>query len=345
MSLSTFILILFCHLRNSYRNWLGRHPIPYKWLIQLTNDCNSRCQTCNIWNINKTDPELKAQESSLEHYQRLFQTSGRDLRWLSLSGGEVSIYQDIEELSLLIKNNCPHLRIITFTTNGLNPERILEIASKLKPLAVNLFIVISLDGDKELHDKLRGVSGNYDKAQKSYQLLKAEGYTVYFGATLNNSNQHWLENNVDSIKSISLIHSDGIYGRSNQVDDHQLAQALQKIVKKYHIKSLSELGEYLYLKLGINFLRSGRGKLPLTCDSLHSSLHFSPHGDIKPCMYLAPVGNIKKNTLDECLATHEAQVVRERIKKEMCPKCWMNCYAPHSILQHPWQTLKALVKS
>ena len=323
---------------------MGKSPIPYKWLIQLTNDCNSRCESCDIWKINKNDPVKKSQESSLSDYQKFFDNSGQTLRWLSLSGGEITLFQYLGEFASLVREYCPNLRIITFTTNGLNPEKILEIADKLQGLAKDMFIVISLDGDEKLHDQLRGVPGNYEKAHKSYQLLKDAGFTVYFGTTLNNNNQKWIEENAEKLKSVSLIHSAGIFEKNNLINDEKLAQSLKTIVKSYKIKSLSELGEYFYLKLGIQFLRSGRKELPIRCDSLNSSLHISPYGEIKPCMYLPAIGNIKNITLNECLNSEEAILMREKIAKELCPKCWMNCYAPHSILQHPVQTLKALTK-
>lgn len=284
-------------------------------------------------------------ESSLSDYHQLFESSGHTLRWLSLSGGEITLFHNFSEFASLVKKHCSKLRIITFTTNGLNPEKILEIAGKLQGLSKDMFIVISLDGDQKLHDKLRGVPGNYEKAQKSFQLLKEAGFTVYFGTTLNNNNREWIEGNAEKLKSVSLIHSDGIFEKRNQIDDEKLALSLKKIVDNYKTRSLSELGEYFYLKLGIQFLRSGRKKLPIRCDSLNSSLHITPYGEIKPCMYLPAVGNIKNNTIDECLKGEEAALMREKIAKELCPKCWMNCYAPHSILQHPLQTLKALTKA
>src|SRR5690606_3523836 len=222
MSLITLISIFIAHLRNTCRQLFNRHPIPYKWLIQLTNDCNSRCESCDIWKINKSDPTKKQQESSLQDYYKLFKSSGSNLMWLSLSGGEVTLYQNFEEFASLVRAHCPRLKVITFTTNGLNPDRVLELAFKLRPLARDFFIVISLDGDSELHDRLRGVPGNFEKATRSNQLLKSAGFNVYFGATLSNLNQDWVKENVNLIKYISLIHSDGIFNRSNLIDDYRL---------------------------------------------------------------------------------------------------------------------------
>ena len=34
-------------------------------------------------------------------------------------------------------------------------------------------VTVSLDGDKDIHDTVRGVKGNYDKCIKVYNLLKS----------------------------------------------------------------------------------------------------------------------------------------------------------------------------
>ena len=38
---------------------------------------------------------------------------------------------------------------------------------------LDVLITISLDGDEETHDKLRGVKGNYQKCVKLYDKLKS----------------------------------------------------------------------------------------------------------------------------------------------------------------------------
>ena len=74
---------------------------------------------------------------------------------------------------------------------------------------------------------------------------------------------------------------------------------------------------------------------------INSSLHLMPNGDVKPCMFMDKIGNIREDSLTYILNKKNTKRVLEEIKKNNCPKCWMNCYSPHSIMQHP---IKSLVK-
>ena len=44
---------------------------------------------------------------------------------------------------------------------------------------------------------------------------------------------------------------------------------------------------------------------------------------------------MKLNTVSEA---------KKIIKENNCPKCWMNCYSPHSIMQNPIQSLLSFLK-
>ena len=63
------------------------------------------------------------------------------------------------------------------------------------------------------------------------------------------------------------------------------------------------------------------------------------NGDVKPCMFMDKVGNIKKESLREILISDKVQSSKNLIKENKCPKCWMNCYSPHSIMQYPIRSL------
>ena len=64
-----------------------------------------------------------------------------------------------------------------------------------------------------------------------------------------------------------------------------------------------------------------------------------PNGDIKPCMFMKSLGNIKNENFKEVYNSENTNLIREEIKKNNCPKCWMNCYSPHSIMQHPIKSI------
>lgn len=338
--------LFICHLKNRWRLMRGHAPRPYKWLIQLTNDCNSRCGTCDIWRLYKDNPELQSRELAIDKYRELFQQNGADLRWLAFSGGEVTLYPYWDEILELVKEYCPNLLIVTFTTNALLPKKVLELAQKLKTLKANLFVVLSLDGDEQLHDKLRGVKGNAQLVQETKTLLEQAQIKVYLGATLSGENaDFWMKYTSSKAQSYSLVHSGGIFEKEVELEDTKILSALRVILKKYPIRSLEALGEYLYLRLSKNFLKRERKTLPLPCASLKSSLHLTPYGEVKACMFMPVVGSLKDQSLNQILSSEEATRQLEQIRNEQCPRCWMNCYAPHSILEHPLKTLLEWGKS
>lgn len=346
MMILFFTEIFYLHFKNCFRNFFNLAPVPYKWLIQLTNDCNSKCLSCDIWKINIDNSELKKQELTLADYEKLFKESGKNLKWLALSGGEISLYKDFTKFLLLVKKYCPSLRMITFTTNGIRADEIYSIAMQIKALKINYFVVISLDGNEVIHDKTRGIRGNYKLATKLFNDLKKAKINVYYGTTLNSFNiEYWKNNLSDEVKSISLIHNDGIYKKSNEINDESLFIGLRDILSKYSVKNFSTLGEFIYLRLALIFLKGKRRNTPIPCNVLSSSLHIYPNGDIHPCMYLPKLGNVKDDFLENLTCTREAQIQRENIKNGHCPKCWMNCYAPHSIIEFPMKSIVGVVKS
>jgi sulfatase maturation enzyme AslB (radical SAM superfamily) len=222
-------------------------------------------------------------------------------------------------------------------------ERIIKIARFIKNHKIDFFVVISLDGDKSLHDSLRGIKGNYESAQQCYRILKSEGITCYYGLTLGERNAQYVKDKYKDIahdvKAVSLEHSGGIYQAENDLAGSTAIQALDSILKNYSIQSMSEIIEWLYLKLGHYFLRHARNKIPVPCEVLSTSLHIMPNGDVHPCMFLPALSNVKTSSLSATLSSSKARELREKIRREECPRCWMNCYAPHSIMHHPIKSI------
>jgi MoaA/NifB/PqqE/SkfB family radical SAM enzyme len=344
MRFSTITSVATSVIKLKVREMLGlqQSAPPYKLLIQMTNDCNSRCKACLIWTINKEAPEKKERELQLDHYKQIFSQWGKNLRWLTLSGGEVTMVSYFKEVVDLACLHCPNLRLMAFTTNGLLPEVVLDYARYIRAKQKDLFVTISLDGNEELHDRIRGVRGNFKLAQEAFAQLRAEGFQVQFGMTIHESNSDFIVENFPGMagetKAISLSHSQGVFKAKVPLESRKIFQALKTVTRHYRKRTAGEWVEFAYLKLGLIFVGSGRTEVPLPCSVLSSSLHIMPDGEVHPCMYLPSLGNVKRLPLNEILAGKKAEQARERIRKLDCAKCWMNCYAPHSILQYPIKT-------
>lgn len=327
------------------RRRLRLSPRPYKVLLELTYDCNSRCRRCGIW---KTPREEKAEEIGLVEIERFFLHSGKDIVWLALSGGEITLVDDFPAVVDLAKRLCPSLRLLTFTTNGLRPERALAWAQVLQRTGCDSFVTVSLDGDEATHDAIRGVPGSHRSAKRTHALLREHGVPVQFGITVSEDNETFIAAHYrqmrDELRAITFVHGGGIYRQTNQVDDESIARSLRAIGADYSLDGAGHLLEWMFVRLGVSFVENSRSENVVPCGVGHTSVHVKPSGTVHPCMFLPAIGTIRsEDTVSEMLDSPMSREMLRHIESGRCPHCWMNCYAPHSILMNPvrsaWRAL------
>ena len=335
MRITTLISIFYINLKLFFlKIFIPKKIVPYKVLINLTDLCNSRCNFCDIWKIK---PE---NEINVDNIIKSFDGSEKDIYWLSLSGGEVTLVKYYFELIDRLKKKLPNLKIVAFTTNCLTPNRVVKYAKYIKDNDLDPLITLSLDGDEKLHDEVRGVKGNYKKCLETYEMLKNEKILCHYGITLSNKNYEFVKNDYhnykDTMKAVTFIHSEGIYNKANSYeDDEKIIKSLKIIDKNFKVNKLYEIIEKIHIKLSIKFLEQKREKNIIPCDVLNSSIHIMQDGAVKPCMFMEEIGNIKENNMLSFLKKDSTLEIKKKIKKDQCPKCWMNCYSPHSIVQSP----------
>ena len=128
MKIGSIISIINANIKIWYLKILNNEKkiLPYKILINLTDLCNSRCVFCEIWKIKPKD------EINLNHIKELFQSLNKNLIWLSLSGGEVTLVKYYYEMVDLAVEQCRNLKILAFTTNALAVDRAVEFAKYAK---------------------------------------------------------------------------------------------------------------------------------------------------------------------------------------------------------------------
>lgn len=342
MRLSTVIVIILRNIELSLRDFFGLGLRPYKVLLELTDYCNSKCKICFIWK----NTEKEKNQIDLSKLEPVLKEYGSNLLWVSLGGGEVTLYREFDILIDTLARHCSNLRIITFTTNALKPEKVLQYAKKINTYGYDLFVTISLDGDEQTHDNVRGVTGNYSLAQQAMQLLEKNKIWTHYGLTVSQLNTDYifssLKNDIKLIRAFSFEHTGGIYKTDFKIAASSISKSIKKIKSLYKIQQIGEVIEYIYISLAQKFFESNKSSVPIPCEVVATSLHIRPNGDIKPCMYLPQIGNIKDNQIGDLLRTNLAKQLRSKALSTQCEKCWMNCYAPHSIMRHPLLALKNL---
>lgn len=152
--------------------WFMKHLgfprlLPINYTVSLLYTCNSRCSTCNIW-------KKKAKNLSVDEYAKIFKSIGRAPYWITFSGGEPFLRNDIVDIiQTIYKISRP--RIINIPTNGILTNNIVSSVQALCEACpkAQIIINISLDGIENQHDEIRKVPGNYKKAIATFAKLKA----------------------------------------------------------------------------------------------------------------------------------------------------------------------------
>ena len=137
---------------------------PLGVIIVLTNRCNAKCFHCNSWKLTKVD-EL----TTVEWKDALLNLR----KWLgpvslSVTGGETFIKKDFMEIIEYGAGLGFNIELLTngYAMNQAKAERLINSGVKR--------IVISLDGSKaEIHDKVRGIPGFFDRSTNALKLLAA----------------------------------------------------------------------------------------------------------------------------------------------------------------------------
>lgn len=324
------------------------NPRPYKLNFALTYHCNHRCLNCNIWKL-KPKNELTSEE--IDNFFKNYQFS-----WINLTGGEIFMRTDFDQIIKSIFKYNKNLYILTMTTNGLLTPKIVEGVKKIKenydiPF---LMVTVSIDGDKNKHNEVRGLPIAYQQAMKTIiELKKIKGVKVQFGYSIYPENAGELPKFIKHMKkkfedfSVNQMHintynvSGHYYGNNKE--------NMKKLLKDYPEKAKADLnyflslydrklsyehaGERAFQKFAIEFLDTN--VMPLPCKSLETSVFLDPNGNIYPCIiWNTQLGNIRDvdYKLKELFKKPKYQELLKIIREKKCPNCWTVCEATQTML-------------
>ena len=140
--------------------------------VEITSGCNLRCKHC-------FQGEYKEEFMPFEEFKEIIDIlKENNVYEINLVGGEVFHHKDAMKMIKYVSDSDMVLTIVTNATL-ISDEEIKEL-SKIK----YLYVLISLDGNKTIHEVIRG-KGTYDKTVNTAKKLKEAGINVEFLYTLN----------------------------------------------------------------------------------------------------------------------------------------------------------------
>jgi radical SAM protein with 4Fe4S-binding SPASM domain len=318
---------------------------PAKVNFALTYWCQYRCKTCNIW---KKKPENELSTAEI----LAFVARNRNVSWLDLTGGEIFLRQDLEEILQAIVTSWKSLAILHYPTNGFLTDQIERITRAVaRRGGPTIIITVSVDGDQALNDDIRGIKGGYERQVATYRALKSiPGVRPIFGMTLSRYNVGAFERTFAALaQSCPGLTIDDVHLNVAQVSGHYYANAEMGDVRPSRQQAAQELRVYRQRRgsalspqtwLEDTYLRHlesyiDTGTLPMRCHSLRSSCFIDPWGTVFPCItYSRPVGSLRDHGMDLSQVWHSETAVQ--VQREIwvgnCPQCWTACEAYQSIL-------------
>ncbi|MEM3791579.1 MAG: radical SAM protein [Candidatus Micrarchaeaceae archaeon] len=322
---------------------------PFKLTFSITYWCQSRCLTCNIWQI-KPKGELSLEEITE------FSKNNNFFKWIEITGGEPFMRTDILEIVKVFHENCKNLYVLTMPTNSLcSKEMVLNKIRGMLELGIpRVVITLSLDGYGELHDQIRGVKGNFSKVMEMAKALHEmessyRNLSFVFGYTMSKYNQGRLMETYKKVKEelgfvtpnmfhINLGQISDIYYRNSgsEIRPENLA-ASREIAEFIKLRRLSldpvQIIESAFLKKLSKYALDG--KAPMKSRSLDLSLFLDSYGNVYPSiMWGRKIGNIRQTGYDimPIWNSDDANEVRRLIKEGKEPSAWTSCEAYQTIV-------------
>ena len=323
---------------------------PYKLTFGVTYNCNSKCLTCNIWNTKPRGSELTLQE--IQEFAR----RNSSFRWISMTGGEPFLRSDIVAVLKAFYDSCKGLYLVTIPTNSLCPPDLIE--SRLEQMLnigiPRIAITLSLDGYREIHDKIRGVPGNFDKVIELARRMrglqgKYPGFELTFGYTMSRYNTGALEKTIEEVMKlvpgvtynnfhINAGQVSGVYYKNESMElmgeRETMAKELGAVIRKRKF----ELGampiiEMAFMRNLVKYIKTG--KTPVRGKSLDASLFLDSYGNVYPSiMWGTRIGNIRETGYDLAPLWNNAdsEEVRKLIREGKEPSAWTSCEAYQALV-------------
>ena len=355
-----------CGIANRYASFkLLRTYQPLKLTVSVTNLCDSRCNTCDIWRLHPANAGRRQSELKVEDYFRLFNDVGKNLLWVEFTGGEPFLRDDLPDIVSYAYTNAS-ITTGGITTNGLRTKEIIgktkEILKRI-PNHKTLTLGVSIDGDPDIYFQARGVN-RFNDAIATYLELR-ELKTCYA-----NLNPH-LAYTFSQFNAGRLATCSEFLARRYNVMLDEFSFALQHFARFYHPEDKNNSGLTIEQKTNItsdiNFVaKSGNnrrrgmkfslahmkqefyhsiylprisdylsqpGKQIIPCTACKLSAYIDPFGTVYPCtMWDLPLGSLKEREFHQIWNSEAAANARKTIATGGCPNCWTPCEAQPSFV-------------
>ncbi len=299
--------------------------------------CNCRCVMCDIWKGNNNVQQLE--ESDVEKLLNSLITLKTKL--VVMSGGEALMHPNFFRLCDILRSY--KIKITILSTGLLLKKYANEIIAKTNE------VIVSLDGSKEVHDKIRNIPEAFNKLKDGVAEIKNlnKEYRVTARCVVQKANFKDLPNIVDAAKDIGLDQisflnadvSTDAFNRPNLWEDDkvkevrlsrdevdQFKEVIENLInthsQDFKIGFIAESPEKLRRFYNYYAAFHGLCNFPtVTCNAPWVSAVIEADGSVRPCFFHAKIGNIRDSSLTESLNSSRSISFRKNLDTSTNPIC------------------------
>ena len=285
--------------------------------LHLTNRCNLQCPHCYMDSGDSLEDEFSTEE--LLSLLKSFASFGGEK--LILTGGEIALRRDLEEIVRLAHSSGMRVQLLTNGTLW-TPSKILQIAPYIQE------VQISVDGyNEEENSKVRG-KGNFYKALKALELFLEQG--VFGEVAITPAQDGTLGDKVDEyvdfVKSLFerfgderfnlKISGDILDGRDLKFAEQERKERL-KAVEQIYLKVFETTQDEPFAEFHRQRKKEG--------NCIYGNLNVTADGKVYACPVLGkmtPFADLRQDTFEEVMRRSEmARKISHVDSIEPCSSC------------------------
>ncbi len=300
--------------------------------FHVTGNCNLRCKHCYRTEGDAEPLTTDDVKRIIEQFVDLKNAYNKEHNikkrgHINLTGGEPFIRKDINEIIGYIHTKSNALTYGVLSNGSFIDDKTIKL---LKETKVS-FVQLSIDGNRETHDKLRA-DGDYDRVFAMAQKLTNNGIRTYISFTANAKNYTQLTTVARECRKrkITALWSDRLVPIGNAEDIRDLkitadilpcyTDALKKAQGTRLTKTVHKLTE-VRMHRALQFL--GNNSEAYECSAAKSLVVVDEFGRVMPCRRLPIVcGNVFTSTLTDIYYSHPTFIdLRKPYIPQECLKC------------------------
>jgi Fe-coproporphyrin III synthase len=295
---------------------------------------------CDIWKGNHNLRQLDESDiRGLLQTFRKYKTSQ-----VVMSGGEALLNPNFFRFCELLKTR--EIKI-TLLSTGLTIQKHTELLVKWVD-----DIIVSLDGDEELHDTIRNIPGAFKKLKAGVQSIRSlrPQFQIAGRSVIHRLNfRRWREiiyaAKEIGLNSISFLPADVSSTAFNRESVWTEDRQQEIVLKETELEEMKMITGYIMEECKDEFKNSyiiespqkfqkiyyyyaacyGRNPFPYKkCNAPWVSTVIEADGTVRPCFFHKPYGNIKSDPLDSIINSESAIEFRKKLdmdNDETCLKC------------------------